>query len=153
MPNLRPPEGIYGPYAAEEYLPEVSEDNPALEPYEWCDITDQALKSEVSELAREMVSGLLRGKATTLIYEHLDNYGPVEIKIPVPLLDPIRVELPQIPLRRWSTSLIGPAIEEAVEKVVTNEVFAGFLDGACGVAGSIPEVESAAQCDDRAIGK
>ena len=148
--TIEPPDGVEGPYAAEEYLPEVLEENPPMDPYEWCEIQDASLKSEVSQLAREMVSGLLTGKATTLIHEKLDNYGPYEIEIPVPLADPIRVELPQIPLRRWATELVGPAIERAVEDVVTDNVFGGLLDGACGLAASTPEVESAAQCDDRA---
>jgi hypothetical protein len=88
------------------------------------------LKSQVNGLASEMVSGLLNGKATTLIYEHLDNYGPWEIEISVPLLDPIQVELPRIPARRWTTGLVGRTAEKTIDHLLTNEVFTGFLNGA-----------------------
>ncbi len=140
-----PPE-IEGPFAAEQFLPHVESNNPVLEPYEWCEITDATLKNDVCALAREMVEGLLIGKVTKIIYDHLDNYGPYEVEIPVPLVDNPTITIPRIPIRDWASDVVMPVIGGAVDHVLTDSVFTGLMDGACSLAANVPEVESDAAC-------
>jgi outer membrane protein OmpA-like peptidoglycan-associated protein len=130
------PPGAEGPYDAEQYIPTVTDNNPVLEPYEWCEPEmDTGLKNEVSAKARDMLGGLLRGKIT----EHLPDNIPVDIEIPVPLIDNPHVEF-EIPLRDW-LSKINEYIDPAVEAVLTNERFNGILDGACSFAESATPME------------
>ncbi len=133
------PPGVEGPYGAEAFVPKVSSENTALEPYEWCDPKmDASLKADLSKKAREMVSGLLKG----LITQNLPGNIPMDIEIPIPFMDNPHVKF-EIPLKRW-LSHVNDYVEPAVDKVLTDGVFGGILDGACSLAESVPQVEGGA---------
>jgi outer membrane protein OmpA-like peptidoglycan-associated protein len=130
------PPGVDGPYDAEQHIPTVMENNPVLEPYEWCESEmDAGLKNEVSAKARDMVRGLLHG----LIIQHMPDEIPVDIEIPVPFIDNPHVHF-EIPLRPV-LSRVEPYVDPAVDKVLSDDHFRGVLDGACSYAESATPTE------------
>lgn len=144
--DVRTPAEVDGPYGAEEFLPQMASNNPVLDPYEWCDITNPALKTEISQLGRSMLSDLLNGKATQFIYKHLSDFGPYHVDVDLPIVGRHRLEIPRIPVPHLLSEAVKPYIEGAVNRVVTDSVFSGLMDGACGLASAAPEVPSADQC-------
>ena len=145
-PHVPLPPEIEGPYGAEEFLPHVESNNEPLEPYEWCDITNPDLKTQVTEKGREMLSGVLHGKATQFIYDKLSDFGPYEVNIDVPYLGSYTIEIPRIPIPGVIADAVQAPIEAAIDHVVTDSVFTGLLDGACTLASSAPASPSGDQC-------
>lgn len=96
---------------------------------------DVALKNQVSEKARDMLTGVLKG----MITKNLPNNIPVEFDIPIPLIDDPHVEF-EIPLKRW-LSHINDYVQPALDTVLTDGVFNGILDGACSYAESAAPAE------------